>query len=156
MAQFTKTILYDNYDRAVVHFLYNGVNGAASAYGITGTVDASSLTCYDTSQATGSTAVNLNLSKVFWSLPQGATGSAVELSWGVSGSLTGTPFLYLNGSGYVNFVADAIYFNNTDTAATRRNYVQVRNTNTITTNDTISVIVELDKNGGYKRTAVPL
>jgi hypothetical protein len=151
MPQFTTNVLYDNYERSVVQFIYGGGGGAVAAGNLTGSIQASSLTGYDSTQAVGSTAVNINVSKVFWSLPQGATGTAVELSWGVSGSLTGTPFLYLNGSGYVNYTADAIVFRNTDTAATRRNYVQVRNTSAMTATDTITVVLELDKNGGYIR-----
>ena len=154
MASITGSILYDNYDRSVVSFVWSG--GAAAAYGITGVVQASGLTCYDTNQSLSSSNVNINLSKVFWSLPQGTTGTAVELSWGVSGSLTGSPFLYLNGNGYVNFVADGIYHKNGSTAADRRNYVQIRNTGAVAAADTFTVILELDKNGGFLRTNVPL
>jgi hypothetical protein len=154
MPSITGSILYDNYDRTVVSFVWGG--GAATAYGITGVVQASSLTCYDSTQAVNSSNVNINLSKVFWSLPQGSTATAIEVAWGVSGSVTGTPFLYLNGGGYVNYVSDGMSFKNGSTAADRRNYIQIRNTAAVSAADTFTVILELDKNGGYLRTNTSL
>ena len=151
MPSITGSILYDNYDRTVVSFVWGGGSSLAAG-GLTGIVQASGLTCYDTTQTVNSSNVNINVSKVFWSLPQGTTATAIEVAWGVSGSLTGSPFLYLNGSGYVNYVADGISFKNGSTAADRRNYVQIRNTAAMSPLDTATVILELDKNGGFLRT----
>jgi hypothetical protein len=151
MANFTTTTLTDTYQRAVVQFLYNGAAGAQAAYGITAQVQASTLTGYDSTLTASSTAVDIDISKVFWSLPLGATSTGIELSWGISGSLTGTPFLYLNGSGYVNFTADGIKYMNSYTGADRRNYIQVRNTGSVSGTDVISVLVEIDKGRGYIR-----
>lgn len=150
MPSLTANILYDTYERSVIQFIWGGGSNVA-AYGLTGSVLASSLTGYDSTLPTGSTAVNINVSKVYWSLPQGSTATAIELAWGSSGSVTGVPFLYLNGNGRANFVADGMYLRNTDTSANRRNSVQFRNVASMNTNDTMTLIVELDKNGGYIR-----
>lgn len=151
MPSLTANILYDNFDRSVIQFVWGG-GSAVTPYNLTGSVQASSLTCYDSTQSVSSSNVNINLSKVFWSLPQGTTASAIEVAWGVSGSVTGSPFLYLNGSGYVNFAADGMYFKNSSTATDRRNSIQIRNTNNLATTDTATIVIELDKNGGYLRT----
>lgn len=151
MPNFTTTTLTDTYQRAVVQFLYNGAAGAQAAYGVTAQVQASSLTGYDSAQALSSAAVDIDISKIFWSLPQGVTSTGIELSWGISGSLTGTPFMYLNGSGYVNFAAEGIKFMNGYTGADRRNYVQVRNTGSVLATDAITVMLEIDKGRGYIR-----
>lgn len=151
MPNFTTNTLTDTYQRAVVQFLYNGVSGAQAAYGVTAQVQASSLTGYDSTLTANSTAVDVDISKIFWSLPQGATSTGIELSWGISGSLTGTPFMYLNGSGYVNFTAEGMKFMNGYTGADRRNYIQVRNTGAVLATDTISVLLEIDKGRGYIR-----
>lgn len=150
MPSVTPSITYDTFERSVVNFFYGGGGGALTSYSLTGNVAASTLTGYDSglTQA-GMTTVNINVSKVFWSI--GGT-AAIELAWGVSGSITGDPFLYLNGSGYVNFAADGINFRNTSlTAATRINTIQFRNVGPMGSNDTMSLVIELDKNGGFIR-----
>lgn len=152
MPSLTAQIQYDTFERAVVRFTWGGGSSVA-AYGLTGSIAASSLTGYDITQAINSTGVNINVSKLFWSLPQGSTATSLELAWGSSGSLTGIPFMYVNNTSVdlVNFTAQGIYFRNTDDAATRRNVLQFRNTAPMNTNDTMTLVVELDKNGGYIR-----
>jgi hypothetical protein len=150
MPNFTVNTIYDTYQRAVVQFLWGG-GTTVTSYGLTGVVYASSLTGYDTTLGASSSAVDIDVSKMFWSLPQGFTSQGVEVAWGISGSLTGTPFMYLNNGGYVNFSADAIKFTNSYTGADRRNYIQLRNVNALASTDTISVILEIDKGRGYIR-----
>lgn len=152
MPSLTAQIQYDTFERAVVRFTWGG-GSSVPAYGLTGSIAASSLTGYDITQAINSTGVNINVSKLFWSLPQGSTATSLELAWGSSGSLTGIPFMYVNNTSVdlVNFTAQGIYFRNTDDTATRRNVLQFRNTAPMNTNDTMTLVVELDKNGGYIR-----
>lgn len=150
MPNFTTNVIYDNFERAVVQFTYVAT-GSVAAFGLTAAVLASSLTGYDTTLGSTSSNININVSKVYWSLPQGPTASGVELAWGVDGSITGSPFMYLNNTGYWNLAADGIPERNTSTAATRTNVFQIRNTNAMVANDTMTIIVELDKNGGYVR-----
>lgn len=150
MANFTTNVIYDNFERSIVQFTHFATGGLP-AFGLTATIAASSLTGYDSSLSATSSNININVSKVYWSLPQGVTATGVELAWGVSGSITGSPFMYLNNTGRWNFAADGIPQRNTSTAATRINTFQIRNTNAINTNDSMTITVELDKNGGYVR-----
>lgn len=150
MANFTTNIIYDNFQRSVVQFTHFATGGLP-AYGLTATIAASSLTGYNSTLSVTSSDININVTKVYWSLPQGSTATGVELAWGVSGSITGTPFMYLNNTGYWNFAADGIPQRNNSTANTRINTFQIRNTNAINTNDSMTITVELDKNGGYVR-----
>ena len=150
MPNFTTNVIYDNFERSVVQFTYSAT-GTIAAYGLTASVFASSLTGYNSALSATSSEININVSKVYWSLPQGPTATGVELAWGVSGSVTGSPFMYLNNTGYWNFAADGIPQRNTSTAATRINSFQIRSTNAVVANDSMTIIVELDKNGGYTR-----
>jgi hypothetical protein len=150
MPSMTANVLYDNFERSVVSFVWGG-GSSVVAGGLTGSINASSLTGYNASNGLSGSNVNINVTKAFWSLAPGTTASAMEIAWGVSGSLTGNPFLYLNGSGYVNFSAEAFAFANGSTADTRRNYVQVRNSTAMQAGETVTLILELDKNGGFTR-----
>jgi len=150
MPSMTANVMYDNFERSVVSFVWGGASSVAAGQ-LTGSINASTLTGYNSSNGLSSSAVNINITKAFWSLAPCSTASAMEIAWGISGSLTGNPFLYLNGSGYVNFAAEAIPFVNGSTADTRRNYVQVRNSTAMQAGETVTLILELDKNGGYTR-----
>ena len=125
MPNFTTNVIYDNYERSVVQFTYLATGGVA-AFGLTATVAASSLTGYNTALPGNTSDININVTKVYWSLPQGPTASGVELAWGVTGSITGSPFMYLNNTGYWNFAADGIPQRNSSVAATRNNTFQIR------------------------------
>lgn len=151
MADFTVSTIKDNYQSAVVAFNYSGNAGAVPAFGLSGGILASSLTGWDNSYGITSSSVDLGVTRVFWSLPVGASAQSVELSWGISGSLTGTPFLYLNGGGNVNFMADGMKFTNSYTGTDRLNSIRVRNTAPMSPTDTASVVVEIDKNYGFRK-----
>ena len=150
MPSLTANVLYDTQQRSVIQFIWGGGSSVAAS-GLTGMVLASSLTGYNASLPTGSTGVNIDVSQIFWSLPQGSTATGIELAWGSSGSVTGNPFMYLNGNGYVNLSANRLYFRNQDMSANRRNSIQFRNTGALNTNDIMSIVIELDKSGGYIR-----
>lgn len=142
-------ISYDTFQKSTVGFIWGGGAGALSSASLTGSVFANTLTGYNSSiTASGMTNVNIDVTKIFWSC--GGT-SGIELAWGISGSVTGDPFLYLNGSGYVNFAADGIAFKNTSLTANRNNSIQFRNVGPMGNNDTMSLVIELDKNGGFIR-----
>lgn len=153
MPSLTANILNDTYEKSTIQFVWGGGSSIA-AYGLTGSVFARNLTGYDssiTASGVGVTSINIDVTKIFWSAPQGSTGTALELAWGLSGSITGEPFLYLNGNGYVNYAADGIAFKNVSTNVNRNNSIQFRNVNAMGTNDVFSLVIELDKNGGYIR-----
>ena len=62
MANFTTNVIYDNFERAVVQFTYVATGGI-SAYGLTATIPASSLTGYDSTLSATSSNININVSK---------------------------------------------------------------------------------------------
>ena len=147
MPQFTKEILTDTVSRSVVKFTWGG-GSTNSSYGLTGSVMPSELYGYGGS-ASGVTNIDLSVAKVFWSLPYTSTPPSIECAWQQTGSVTGTPFLYLNGSGFVNYNAEGMSIPNTLTGASRTNGVTFRNVGTFGTNDTATFIFELDKTRGF-------
>lgn len=147
MPQFTREILTDTFYRSVVKFTWAG-GSTNSSYGLTASVMPSELIGYGGS-ASGVTNIDLSVAKVFWSLPYTTTPPSIECAWHQTGSVTGTPFLYLNGSGYINYNAEGMNIPNTVTGASRTNGVTFRNIGTFGTTDTATFMVELDKGRGF-------
>lgn len=150
MPNFTVNTIQDTYQRSVVQFLWGG-GSAVTPYNLTGSVAANSLTGWNSSYGITSQEVDLGISKLYWSMPVGSTSQSLEMSWGISGSVTGSPAMYLNGNGFVNFSDSGIKLTHPDVSANRRNTIQFRNVGALAANDTISVIVEIDKNFGYSK-----
>jgi len=81
------------------------------------------------------------------------TTQALEVAWGLSGSLTGQPTIYFNGFGCVDFAEESYVIRNLTTGPNRNSTIQIRNTSDTVIGDSFSIILELDKNAGYSLTA---
>ena len=146
---FTRDILYDTAKRAWVRFNYSG--GAAASYGITGAIFPSELVgCLN---LTGPTATDLSVTKMYWSVA-GISGQNLELSWGISGSVTGSPFQYLFSTGMYDFAEEGLMLKNSVTSANRNSSIQVRNVGTFASDNTVTLIMELAKGNGFSVTSI--
>ncbi len=158
MAQFTREIIYDTKERAVVKFTvdpHSLTNGTYIAGQMTGSIPASSLLGYGIGVTSEGT--QINLSKCIWSIPTGgaSTESTVYgVSWGLSGSLTGSPFLYLSDNGAVDFSSMGFTIKNTLTG-NYTNTIFLYNTNTLDVqyasypSGAATIILEIDKIKGF-------
>ncbi len=149
MPSFTRDILVDTSKRAWVRFNY--VGGAASSYGITGAIFPNELVGYQ--GLTNPASTELSVTKIFWNIA-GASGQNIEIAWGVSGSVTGSPFQYVFDTGLQDYAEEGLMLKNTTTGPTRNNSIQVRNVGAFGADNTATLIMELAKGIGYAVTSI--
>jgi hypothetical protein len=141
---FTRVVVLDStVSRARLMFNYSG--GSAASRSVSTTLTASDL--YGYLGLTSPTATDISITKMSWCVC-GPKDKALELAWGICGSMTGYPFQYVKGSGKYNFSAHGIAINNPLTG-NRNNNIQITNIGDFTDTTTASLTIEISKNKGF-------
>lgn len=147
MPPFTKEILKDTLAGSVVKFTF-AATGSWGPGTITSSIEPSELTGFN--NGTLPNIPDLSVTKLFWSLPDG--GKAVNLAFGLSGSITGSNFFHLNNSGYINFYSEGLPLVNNNVTVNRRGSIFISNASSLTSGDAMTIMLEVGKKAGFSIT----
>lgn len=146
---FTREILRTTIKNTVVKFTHDGT-GTPAISALTGGIFWAD---YPFS-ITGATNGQVDISRVLWSISENgsAVPASVAIAWDIPGSVTGSPCLYLSGSGVFDFNEKGMSITSPLTGNNKTNGVTVRNSSAFAAGEVATIIMELTNTKGFGAT----